>query len=81
MTPTERLDILIAIKAEYPEYQVTLKDLFQVRELLPDVPMYSHPIKVRAPEAEDDADLLFRILQDHVYGPFQFHQFSTLQTV
>jgi hypothetical protein len=53
VTPTEQLDIFIAIKAEYPDYVMTLKDLFRLRELLPDSAPYSHPIKVSAPETEE----------------------------
>ncbi len=52
MTPAEYLDILIAVLVEY-EHPPTLKDLFRLRELMPDVAPYHHPIKVSAPETEE----------------------------
>jgi len=56
MTATEKLDIVIACKAEYPEYQITLKDLFQVRELMADVLPYAHPIRVSMPAPEGEPE-------------------------
>ncbi len=52
MTPTEYLDILIACYVEY-EHPPTMKDMFRLRELFPDVAPYHHPIKVSAPETEE----------------------------
>jgi hypothetical protein len=52
MTPQEQLDIFIAVLVEY-DHPPSLKDLFRLRELLPDSPPYAHPIKVRAPEPEE----------------------------
>ena len=52
MTPQEQLDIYIAVMVEYP-HPMSLKDMFRLRELLPDSPPYAHPIKVSAPESEE----------------------------
>ena len=52
MTPHEQLDIFIAVLVEYG-HPPTLKDLFRLRELMPDSPPYAHPIRVRAPEPEE----------------------------
>lgn len=52
MTAQEQLDIFIAVLVEY-DHPPTLKDLFRLRELLPDSPPYSHPIKVTAPVPEE----------------------------
>jgi hypothetical protein len=52
MTPQEQLDIFIAVLVEY-DHPPSLKDLFRLRELLPDSLPYAHPIKVRAPEPEE----------------------------
>ncbi len=43
MTPTEALDILIAVYVEYG-HPPSQKDLWRLRELLPDSMPYVHPL-------------------------------------
>jgi hypothetical protein len=53
MTPQEQLDILIAVAVEY-DHRPSVKDLFRLRELLPDSAPYFHPFCVARPIVEED---------------------------